>query len=306
MRHNIAAGWAAALSACVVFTGACTASVTATPSPASESPVTTALPPGLDYVALGDSYTAGPLIPTLTGMPTGCFRSTGNYPALVAQAIRPASFTDVSCGGAATPDLTRSQSVSLNGRNIPQLQALAPDTDLVTLGIGGNDIGFIEIVNTCARLSKTDPAGAACRSHYTSGGTDQLAARIAATAPKVAAGLRAVRDRAPNARVLLVGYPVLVPDSGPGCFPDVPFTTGDIGYLRAVEQQLNAMLAEQAQAVDATYVDTYTPSIGHDWCQPTGTKWIEALKPTSPAAPVHPNALGMQATARAVLATLGH
>jgi lysophospholipase L1-like esterase len=306
VQRSIAAAWAAALTACAVMASACTSNVTATPSAESSSPEATPVPPGLNYVALGDSYTAGPLIPTLTGTPTGCFRSTANYPALVAEVIRPASVKDVSCGGAATADLTRSQAVSVGGgANIPQLQALAPTTDLVTLGIGGNDIGFIEIVNTCARLSKTEPAGAACRDHYLAGGADQLAARITATAPKVAAALRAVRATAPTARVLLVGYPVLAPDSGPGCFPDVPFTAGDVAYLRTVEQRLNAMLAEQARATGATYVDTYTPSVGHDWCQPTGTKWVEALNPTSPAAPAHPNALGMQATARAVLAVLG-
>lgn len=306
MRCGLPAAWVAVLTCCVALgTAACSAAPAATSTSTSTPTATSsALASDVDYVAMGDSYTAGPLIPTLTGDPAGCFRSTGNYPDLVAAAIRPASFHDVSCSGAATPELTRPQNVSLGGRNAPQLQALGPSTGLVTLGIGGNDIGYIEIVNTCARLSRTEPDGAACRDRYTAGGADQLAARIAAATPKVGAALQAIRERAPAAKILLVGYPVLVPDSGPGCFPDVPFTAGDVSYLRQVENQLNAMLAEQAKRAGATYVDAYTPSIGHDWCQPTGTKWVESLSPTSPAAPVHPNALGMQATARAVLAAL--
>jgi hypothetical protein len=52
-------------------------------------------------------------------------------------------------------------------------------------------------------------------------------------------------------------------------------------------------------------VDTYRPSVGHDVCQPPGTKWVEGVLPTAPAFSVHPNALGMQATARAVLGQLG-
>jgi hypothetical protein len=54
------------------------------------------------------------------------------------------------------------------------------------------------------------------------------------------------------------------------------------------------MLAEQASRAGAEFVDTYTPSIGHDACQLPGTKWVEGLVPTAPAAPVHPNALGMR------------
>ncbi|MGD9528054.1 MAG: GDSL-type esterase/lipase family protein, partial [Pseudonocardia sp.] len=109
---------------------------------------------------------------------------------------------------------------------------------------------------------------------------------------------------APQARVLLVGYPALLPDTGPGCFPVVPFSAGDVDYLRGVEKKLNAMLAEQAAAAGADYVDTYTPSIGHDMCAAHGTRWVEGLIPTSPAAPAHPNAAGMRGMADAVLGAL--
>jgi len=104
--------------------------------------------------------------------------------------------------------------------------------------------------------------------------------------------------------VLVVGYPTILPDSGPGCFPVVPFSPGDVAYLRGVEHQLNAMLADVARSDSAEYVDTYHSSIGHDMCQLPGTKWVEGLVPTSPAAPAHPNALGMRNSANDVLRTL--
>ena len=256
------------------------------------------------YVSEGDSYTAGPLIPDLTGSPAGCARSTHNYPHVVAAAVGAASFTDVSCQGADTTSMTKPESVPF-GTNPPEDNALSSSTTLVTLQIGGNDINFINIVINCTTLSFTDPFGAPCKAHYTSGGTDQLEAAIDATAPKVAADLQGIHARAPNARVLLVGYPVILPNSGNGCWPVVPIASGDVPYLRGVEQELNAMLATEAAANGATYVDTYTASIGHDVCQAPGVKWVEGLVPTSPAAPFHPNALGERGMAAQVLKTLG-
>lgn len=259
---------------------------------------------GPSYVALGDSYTAGPLIPSQTGSPAGCLRSNHNYPSLVAAALRAASVRDVSCSGAATPDMTNPQQVGI-GSNPPQLNALSASTSLVTLQIGGNDINFINIVINCTALSFTDPFGSPCKSRYTSGGTDQLRQAISRTAPKVAAVLTAIHQRAPHARVLLVGYPDILPNSGSGCWPLVPIAHGDVPYLRGIEAALNQMLATQAAAHGATYVNTYTRSIGHDVCQPPGTEWIEGLVPISPAAPFHPNARGESGMARDVAAAAG-
>lgn len=255
------------------------------------------------YVALGDSYVAGPLIPVQTGMPPGCQRSNNNYPSLVQATLRASSFADVSCGGATTKDMTSAQRVN-GGANPPQLDALTEDTRLVTLGIGGNDIGFGDIVSTCAAKSSSQPLGAACRDFYHRLGHDVLADRIAATAPKVAAVLRGIEQRATAARVLVVGYPTILPDSGPGCFPVVPFSPGDVAYLRQITKALNDMLADQARQAGAEFVDTYRSSVGHDICQPPGIKWVEGLVPTSPAAPVHPNVLGMRNSANEVLDAL--
>ena len=257
-----------------------------------------------NYVALGDSYTAGPLIPDQTGSPVGCLRSTHSYPFLVSAGAGAAMFTDVSCQGATTADMTHSQSVPL-GTNPPQDNALSASTTLVTLQISGNNIGFSDIIIHCTTLSLTDPFGSPCKDYYTSGGTDRLRAKISAAAPKVAADLQGIHADAPNAKVYLVGYPVILPNSGDGCWPLVPIAFGDVPYLRGVEKALNSMLAAEAAANNATFVDTYTASIGHDVCQDPGTKWVEGLIPTSPAAPFHPNQLGEQGMARQVLAALG-
>jgi lysophospholipase L1-like esterase len=256
------------------------------------------------YVALGDSYTSGPLIPYLTGTPAGCLRSSHDYPALVAAAIGASSFTDVSCSGASTANMTGSESVAF-GTNPPQLNAVKASTTLVTLGIGGNDIGFSDIALLCSSLSFIDPFGAPCKRHYSAGGIDRLAEAVAQTGPKVAAVLEDIHSRAPAARVLLVGYPALLPATGDGCWPLAPFAYGDVPYLRGVELKLNQMLASEAAAHGATYVDTYTDSTGHNLCNGPGTKWIEGIVPTSLAAPVHPNAPGEKAMARQVLAALG-
>ncbi len=259
---------------------------------------------GPSYVALGDSYTSGPLIPVQTGKPAGCLRSTHNYPTLTAQALGAASFTDASCQGADTTNMTHSQSVPL-GTNPPQLGALKASTTMVTLQIGGNDINFIDIVINCTTLSLTNPFGSPCKKHYTSGGTDQLVKAINATAPKVAAVLKAIHQRSPHARVFVVGYPVILPNSGSGCWPLVPIAYGDVPYLRGVEQNLNKMLASQAAANSATFVDTYTDSIGHDACQSPGKQWVEGLVPAAPAAPFHPDKAGEAAMAKQVEAAAG-
>jgi hypothetical protein len=150
-----------------------------------------------------------------------------------------------------------------------------------------------------------NPFGSPCRDRYASGGVDQLAARIAATAPKVAAAIQEIHRRSPAATIFWVGYPAIVPNSGFGCWPTFPIAWADVPYLRDTERRLNAMLATQSAANGAVYVDVYTPSIGHDVCKSSGVRWVEGLVPTVPAFPVHPNALGNRGMAAAVLATMG-
>jgi lysophospholipase L1-like esterase len=256
------------------------------------------------FVALGDSFAAGDLIPSSpSGTPAACLRSTHNYGADAAAALGLTRFIDAACTGATTADMTRPEKVLL-GTNPPQFSFLAADDSVVTLTIGGDDIGFPSILETCATSSLTDPFGNPCQRHYTAGGTDQLVAAINATAAKVAAVLQGIHARAPHARVLLVGYPDILPASGGGCWPLVPFAFGDVPYLRGIEIDVNQMLASVAAANGATFVDTYTPTIGHDACQAPAIKDVEGLVPTSLAYPFHPNRRGQQVMADQVLAAL--
>jgi lysophospholipase L1-like esterase len=254
----------------------------------------------VNYVALGDSYTAGPVIPTQQTNPAGCLRSDHNYPHLVAMSLNGALLRDVSCSGAITDDMTQSQSVQ-GGSNPPQFNALDPNTQAVSLTIGGNDIGFVSIAENC---SSPVNAGTPCQDKYVVHGDDTIADRIAATAPKVAAVLQGIRDRAPHAKVFLLGYLDILPDNGVGCYPQMPITDGDVPYLRDKEKQLNTMLQNTAVANNDVYVDTYQQSIGRDACQLPTVRWVEPVVPVNPAAPIHPNAAGMHATANMLLAAM--
>ncbi|HKN96015.1 MAG TPA: SGNH/GDSL hydrolase family protein [Pseudonocardiaceae bacterium] len=252
------------------------------------------------YVALGDSYASGPLIPNQSLHPVGCARSDHDYPADLARTLG-VPLVDVSCGGAVTADMTQSQSVPL-GSNPPQFDALTPDTDLVTVTISGNDIGFASILETCAAESLTNPLGHPCENHYTASGTDELAARISAVAPRVAQVLAGIRQRAPHATVVVVGYLRILPPAV-GCWPVVPVSAGDVPYLDGVEHKLNAMLGTEAAAAGDEFVNPGNTT-GHDVCQPESRKWVEGIVPTSPAFPVHPNAAGMIEVASLVEAAL--
>lgn len=249
-------------------------------------------------VALGDSYAAGALLPvSKTSVPPGCLRSARAYPVLVAHALG-APLIDVACTSAGVSAMTVAQRTFL-GTNPPQLAALAPDDRLVLLTVSGDDMGFLNVLRECVKLSFTLPWGSPCAAHY--GG--QPDAALSAEAPKIAKLLITIRLRAPYARIVVVGYPDLFPASG-GCWPAVPITDGDVGYLRAFEVRLNAMLAVAARGAGATFVNTYALTAGHDFCQPESVRDVEGLVPGSLTLPFHPNTRGQAAIAAAVLAAV--
>jgi lysophospholipase L1-like esterase len=253
-------------------------------------------------VALGDSYTAGGLLPMEPlAKPPGCLRSSKAYPVLVAAALH-APLTDAACASAGVKDMTAAQRTYL-GTNPAQLRALAPDDGLVLLTLGGDDLGFLNVLRDCVQLSFTAPWGSPCRAHYTQSGTDQLAAGVRTEAPKIGAAIKAIHARAGRARVVLVGYPDLFPQSG-GCWPRVPITSGDIAYLRGIEQSADAMLAAEAASAGATFVNTYAATVGHDMCKPESVRDVEGLIPGSLALPFHPNVRGQAVIAAAVLRAL--
>jgi lysophospholipase L1-like esterase len=250
------------------------------------------------FTALGDSYAAGPLIP-LPLPPWGCLKSSSNYGRLAQLELRYAEYRDATCSGAETEDMTAAQGVSPEP-NPPQFDSLSADTALVTVTISGNDIGFTSIAEDC--LSATPSTGSPCRDKYVVDGSDEISRRIAETAPKVAAVLEGIHTRSPSAHVLVVNYSAILPHTGPGCYPTMPVADGDVPWMRAKQEELNAMLAQQAAGNDARVVDIYAASIGHDACAPPGLRWVEPFVPANAAAPLHPNLLGMKAMADLVVA----
>jgi GDSL-like Lipase/Acylhydrolase family len=267
------------------------------------------------YTSLGDSFTSGPFIPNPTGKPLGCLRSDHNYPHLTAEALD-LSLTDVSCGGATTDHMTKPQRTA-DGTNPPQLEGVKSDTNVVTLGIGGNDIGFSEIIDNCTAATPNGPTASGeqyCKDHYVQNGQDELANRIERTQPEVEAVLDAIRTKAPGARVYVVDYPAILPSTrvAPGskvqCWPEMPVTYVDIPYLRKTQERLNAMLASAAASKGASFVATYPNSVDHNACvepETNKTRYIEPMAPTRPAAPVHPNAAGEEYMSEVVRAAIG-
>lgn len=255
---------------------------------------------GATYVSLGDSYTAGPLIPNQVA-PYGCLKSDHNFPNLAAPAIG-LPLVDISCSGAETEDMTAPQDVEFDGPNPPQFSALDAGTAVVSVTIGGNDIGFSEIAESCITAN---PFATPCRDKYNSGGEDVIADRIAETAPKVRAVLKGIRQRSPGARVFVLNYAAIFPETGFGCWPQMPIGYGDVPYLREKQKELNAVIARQAKKRGATLVDWYGASIGHDACKDPLVRWVEPLAPVNPAAPIHPNLAGMEGAARALVAAAG-
>lgn len=264
------------------------------------------------YTALGDSYAAGAGVPASSG--GACLRSDHDYGSFVAAALSVTDYRDVTCAGAKTAHLSTAQ---YDGAPA-QLDALTADTDLVTLTMGGNDLGtsalgVVDVIGACLISGTTDWLGEPCHDIYADRrfdfGTwswvwenDQLIARIDATGPQLGAELQKIKAKAPGAKVLLAGYPAVFPDNEWTCFGKQPLAVGDVAYLRGIIERLNAMLAATAAANGATYVDTLTPTKGHDIC--SDQRWIEGLIPGSPALPFHPNAAGESAMANAVLAAL--
>jgi lysophospholipase L1-like esterase len=249
-----------------------------------------------EYVALGDSYAAGPLIPAQLP-PFGCLKSSSNYGHLANLTLQD-TYRDATCSGAKTNHMTTAQGVT-PGPNPPQFDSLSPTTTLVSVTIGGNDIGFSSIAQDCFSQSNS---GTPCQDKYVTASGDTISQRIADTAPKVASVIQGIHTRSPGAKVLVVNYAAILPETAPYCWPIVPISDGDAPYVRAKEQELNQMLADQAAANNATLVDWYAASVGHDACKPPGIKWVEGAVVTNAAAPVHPNLLGMKGAADLVVA----
>jgi GDSL-like lipase/acylhydrolase family protein len=238
------------------------------------------------YVAMGDSYTSAPgVIPPSPTAPAECGQSAVNYPHLVASALN-LSLTDVSCGGAKTEDFTVAQFPD----QPPQFDALSESTEVVSVGMGGNDGNlFGTLVAGCTETDIGKPnVGAPCKKKFESFVTKTFEET---RAPQEAA-LAEIHVLAPNAKVFVVGYPEITPTHG-YCPSAIPWTTGDLKWFHSkVQMRGNAGLRNEAKANGAIFVDTFKPSAGHNACEPVGTRWIEPLFGSLTGVPVHPNAVG--------------
>lgn len=289
------------LLALLVLTGCgsgATPGAVSDPSPSSSS---AAQASGVHrYVALGDSYTAAPYV-FLTDVANGCLRSNGNYPALLAKRLGVAQHVDVSCSGATSKDLTTRQR-TFQRQSVPaQLAAVTTDTDLVTLGIGGNDLGlFGSLVGTCPISGPkgglfTAPKGIRC------GQVDRRTASAAVLriGKLIRADLAEVHRRAPDATVVLVGYPRIVSPSRT-CPATLPVARRDTFALDAVTRALSRQMRAAARQTGSVFVDLYAASKGHDACAGKQA-WVNGVHTdTNRAAALHPFAAEQQAVARLV------
>jgi GDSL-like lipase/acylhydrolase family protein len=242
---------------------------------------------GPTYVALGDSYSSAfgvmPLAPTA---PPECGQSTLNYPHLVASALN-LSLTDVTCGGAKTENFTVAQYPD----QPPQFDALSASTEVVSVGMGGNDNNlFITLLAGCTETDAGRPnVGAPCKQKYEGFVKESFEGD---QAPREASYAQ-IHTLSPNAKVFIVGYPEITPSNG-YCPTAFPWTTGDLRWFRSVTAKGNAALKRSAKANGETFVNTFGPSKGHSGCEAVGTRWVEPLIGSLTGVPVHPNATGEQ------------
>ncbi|AUI59376.1 SGNH/GDSL hydrolase family protein [Amycolatopsis sp. BJA-103] len=242
------------------------------------------------YVAMGSSFAAGPGIPPQRpGTPAACGRSTKNYASLVAEE-RGFALTDVTCSGATTANILTAGQAG----QPPQIEAVTPDTRLVTVTIGGNDVGYVGSLFTYACQNT---GGANC------GQVDQDAVRaaLATVHEKIGAVVAAVHQRAPRARVLVVDYLTIVPRTPPAC-DGVPLTPAQLVFEREVADRLAAATRRAARTERATLVPAAAASAHHDGC--AATPWMERYATSPGRVPYHPNEAGMAAVANLITARL--
>lgn len=244
---------------------------------------------GKKYVALGSSFAAGPgIAPRVPGSPRRAGRSRGNYPHLVAAAAG-LELTDVTCSGATCDHLLRDSLFGLP----PQLTAVGADTDLVTVTIGGNDIGLTPYL-----LARRAPAPLRLLPLVARAADGQAALRrLDGVEDRIVEVLEAVQARAPWARVLCVNYLSVL---GPATARDGAVER----TYRALAEGLAAHTKAATVRTGTELIDVRTPSLEH----PPGTPdaWtIDFYLPIPgrhyPGGPCHPTAEGMAASAALVL-----
>jgi lysophospholipase L1-like esterase len=217
----------------------------------------------IDYVALGDSYSSGVGAPGQSG---SCLRSNYSYAAQWASRNSPASFQFLACGGATTDDVLDTQ-----------VPAMRSGADLVSITIGGNDAGFAPTVITC--LTSSDSACAAKVNEGKAYVSNTLPAKLDAT-------YRAIRAKAPDARVVVLNYPLLFGTSSVLCEMSIAKRRS----LNSGAEALDAMIKQRAEAAGFVYSDVRDEFAGRGVC--TSRPFINGLTIIPPQNSYHPNSSG--------------
>src|SRR6476619_4090497 len=219
------------------------------------------------YVALGDSYSSGVGTRSYLDDGTTCQRSVYAFPSLIV-AAKGYALNLRACSGAKVSDVTRTQ-----------LSALSASTRYVTISVGGNDAGFTSVITTCA-----EPAWLSdCK-----GAVNKAQSYIKKTLPGSLATLySSIRSKAPNATVVVVGYPRLF--NGEDCNALTWFSPSDESLLNATADLLNSKLAAAAAAKGFAFANPTSRFIGHAVCG--NPEWLNGLSnPVSES--YHPNRTG--------------
>jgi lysophospholipase L1-like esterase len=260
------------------------------------------------YVALGDSFSSGEGVPPFQvgtdngDIPNICHRSSewrngamGAYSGYVADHLlldQGGRYGFWACSGASIEHVTRTGLYNED----PQLTWVDHLTDLVTISIGGNDLGFADVLWQCVRLIRTDP----CQDDVRDDGrtwdqfiNDQIAQlEMPGGANNLADVYRSIKAKAATgARVLVIGYPRLFPDHWPDwCQSIHPL---DLPWLNQKTADLNAAIQRQASAAGAEYVDTFNVFGGQELCTPHPLIW--GLSVPDKHYRFHPKAEGQRA-----------
>jgi lysophospholipase L1-like esterase len=222
---------------------------------------------GSSYVALGDSYSSGTGTRTYLSDGTSCQRSVYAYPSLLA-AGKGYTLNFRACSGATTADVSALQ-----------LSALGPGTAYVSLTVGGNDAGFADVLSTCAQPSWSSDCN---------GAIDRAQSIITGPLPTRLTSLyAAIRSRAPQAKVVVAGYPRVF--NGEDCNAFTWFSPTEETRLNATADLLNSRISAAAAAAGFTFANPTTVFVGHAVCD--GVEWLNGLSsPVSES--YHPNRSG--------------
>ena len=222
------------------------------------------------YVALGDSYSSGVGAGDYTSASGSCDQSTNAYGQLWANANSPSSFSFEACSGATTTNVLDSQLAPLNS-----------STSLVSITIGGNDVGFSSVMETCVLDSTSSCVSAVDTAE--SEAENQLPAKLDAV-------YSAIASDAPNAHVVVLGYPELYDLSqSSGC---IGLSTTDRTDLNQAADTLDGVIQAQAQAYGYTYVDIRPYFAGHEICD--SNSWLHSVNFLDIDESYHPTASGQE------------